>query len=221
MTNPYQAPAASDGAPSSTQLIAEPPPDAEYEIEPADAVIAVRAQHGYGGYWIVGIVASVVLNVINRTFKISPALLLFVVAAAFYQLLPWLGARAIRAMSPAQRRLRISFAVEAVTVADGTGRSTRVGWSQVKRRMVRDRVILEAKTGANFTVPRRAFASEADFLRAQSYIAARTKEVKRLLSARTAIIMWIVLLAMFVAIWSFFSDVPRDRPPATQGSTPQ
>jgi len=211
VANPYSPPRAQTGEASAPQIVESPPPDATYELEPADAAAAARARHGYGGYWIVGLIANVVFNAMNRTWRVSPGALLCAAIVAIYQLGPLFAARAVRGMSPEQRRLRLSFSPEVFTVTDGAGTERRVVWSSFKRRPSRERMFLEQSNGMTYTVPRRAFASDGEFMRAQSYIAARVAESKSFFSARNAIILWIVLIAMFVAIWSFFSDVPPHR----------
>ena len=211
MANPYEPPRAKAGEASAPQIVEAPPSDVTYELEPADASAAARARHGYGGYWIVSLIANVVFNAMNRTWKVSPGGLLCAAIVAIYQLGPLIAARAVRGMSAEQRRLRLSFSPDVLTVTDGARAEKRIVWSSFKRRESRERMFLEQTNGTTYTVPRRAFASDGEFMRVQSYVAARVNETKSFFSARNAILLWVVLIVVFVAIWSFFSDVPPHR----------
>lgn len=212
MSNPYAPPSAEPGASSPAPLADEPPPDGKYELEPADGSAVVRARMGAGWLWLVLLGVNVAMNAMSGNFQISWSIVFVAIMAAISQLAPVFAGRAVTKLQPGQRRIRIAFAHDKISIADDAGSDSRIAWSLFKgRRLYRDWLLLEQTSGVTHILPRRAWGSDGEFQRVQSYVGARVAELKRSFAARYAVIIWFVLILLFVAIWSFFSDVPPRR----------
>jgi hypothetical protein len=199
----------------------------EYVLSPEDAraVLAAR-RHKYASVgWAVAVAVAalnIALAAAGLSQNVTGSLMVpGVVALLFFLLRVWLPmsvGRAVERLGERQRHVRVSVGDGGVRIVDGIGTDTRVKWGSYKGWFEGpDRVFLLLPSGASHVLPRRAWANEGDFESVRDVVRRQLAPAATVATTTTrrfgarALILWVVLILLFVAIWNFFSDVPRGR----------
>jgi len=211
--NPYEAPRSRDLPPTSRL---DPPGEGSFRFEPEDAAADVRARlHASGLAWValgVGSLAAAFALMGGDVSRMVLPLGVVVVIVALFAIGPRNAARRVEVAAPELRTLRVMLTPDAVVVLDGSGVERSTPWTEFGGfRAVGERIFLYRAAGPAFVLPRRAWSSSEEFAHVRAFVASRLPELRTSKFIRYAVILWLVLIGLFVAAWSFFSDVPRTR----------
>ena len=216
--NPY-APPRDELAIDPSASTGEAPPQGRYRLEPFDVSASIRARSGRSGVISLGVIGVLLLGIAAwhataGDFEKSLRPGVFgVVMILLVLFVPWSIARAVERKPEAQRSLRVTLDASAITFDDEAGNSTRLAWTSFAgRRVTRDHVFLELPSRISYSLPRRAWRAD-DFAAVQAFVEARVPLAKRGFRPMRLVLLWVLLILMFVAVWNFFSDVPRQPQP--------
>jgi hypothetical protein len=119
----------------------------------------------------------------------------------------WLGPRKrFRSLRPEQRQQWMRFGPEHFESADGES-SSKLAWKRIVRfEALPDALLIYISPYAYHLLPRRAFASEAEFHMARGWLEAKVVPQAAAKSPfRRTLILWVLLVIMFVVLYQLFS----------------